>query len=322
MEWNDESAIDWTKVTGICRLWDGSCNDKVCCAGITISFLLYGTKNADQCKVPTLWMPNSLVVPSSLKVSKFGCRDVVSRIEVVKILVQLQFDFVAVQCILCLNSRIPCHVFVYSMQFSLDLQSIGADCDQAPPCLAQRVSCGSGRFGQCLSREEAHLWEQRAERFVCPWLLGTSQPIFFKLQKGLNYIGVHEACKAFLKGSSWEFVHPSPDVVVQVRVTVQYWNIGGNYGPFGAFFFSLQKLDRRREDSSDMVTLRKKNMLWYWMSNAAKDGSWTDWACVTPASMFVTVQHLYEDLDGDLAPSELRASWKFGQHGRGGTILS
>ena len=25
MECNDESAIDWTKVTGICGFWDGSC---------------------------------------------------------------------------------------------------------------------------------------------------------------------------------------------------------------------------------------------------------------------------------------------------------
>ena len=39
MEWNDESAIDWTKVTGIC---DGSCNDKVCGAGSTISFFIQG----------------------------------------------------------------------------------------------------------------------------------------------------------------------------------------------------------------------------------------------------------------------------------------
>ena len=38
MEWNDESAIDWTKVTRICGFWHGSCNDNVCGAGITISF--------------------------------------------------------------------------------------------------------------------------------------------------------------------------------------------------------------------------------------------------------------------------------------------
>ena len=37
MERNDESAIDWTSVTGICGFWVGSCTDKVCGAGITIS---------------------------------------------------------------------------------------------------------------------------------------------------------------------------------------------------------------------------------------------------------------------------------------------
>ena len=54
MEWNDDPSIDWTSVTGICGFWDGSCNDKVCCAGITISFFIqvlggsFGTKIADQ----------------------------------------------------------------------------------------------------------------------------------------------------------------------------------------------------------------------------------------------------------------------------------
>ena len=80
--------------------------------------------------------------------------------------------------------------------------------------------------------------------------------------------------ESILKGSLWEFVRPylSPDVVVQLRVTVQCWNIGENHGPVGAFFLSLLKLDRRSEDSSDMVTLRQKNMLRDWMSNAAMDG--------------------------------------------------
>ena len=61
-EWKDESAIDWTKVTGICGFWDGSCNDKICGASIAISFFTQGLgwviryKNADQWKVPTLWM--------------------------------------------------------------------------------------------------------------------------------------------------------------------------------------------------------------------------------------------------------------------------
>ena len=65
------------------------------------------------------------------------------------------------------------------MQFSMDSPSISADCDRSPhSCLAQRVSCGSGRAGQCLSSLTA----------------GTSQPIFLKsLEVGqggsLCYIG-------------------------------------------------------------------------------------------------------------------------------------
>ena len=42
MEWKDESAIDLTNVTGICGFWDGISNDKVCGAGITISFFIEG----------------------------------------------------------------------------------------------------------------------------------------------------------------------------------------------------------------------------------------------------------------------------------------
>ena len=46
---------------------------------------------------------------------------------------------------------------------------------------------------------------------------------------------------SILKGSSWELVRPllSPDVVIQLRLTARCWNIGENYGPFGAFFLSL-----------------------------------------------------------------------------------
>ena len=45
-------------------------------------------------------------------------------------------------------------------------------------------------------------------------------------------------------------------------------------------------------------------MLRDWMSNAATDGWCTDWACVTPAPMTISVQHLCEDHDGDTVPSE------------------
>ena len=86
--------------------------------------------------------------------------------------------------------------------------------------------------------------------------------------------------------------------MVQLRVTARCWNIGENYGPFGAFFLSLLKWNRRGEDSSDVVTQRKKNMLWDWMSNAATDGWCADWACVTPAPKTISVQHTCED-NGD-----------------------
>ena len=111
--------------------------------------------------------------------------------------------------------------------------------------------------------------------------------------------------ESILKGSLWEFLRPylSPDVVVQLRVTAQCWNIGENYGPFGAFFLSQLKLDRRSEDSSDTATLRKKNMLRNWVSNAATDVWCADCACVTPAPKTISVQHSCVDHDGDNAPS-------------------
>ena len=50
MDRYDESAIDWTKVTGICGFCDGSCNDKVCGAGITISFFIQELGWVMRCK--------------------------------------------------------------------------------------------------------------------------------------------------------------------------------------------------------------------------------------------------------------------------------
>ena len=69
--------------------------------------------------------------------------------------------------------------------------------------------------------------------------------------------------------------------------------------PFGAFFLSLRKLDRSGEESRDMVTLRKKNMLEDWMRNAATDSWCADWACVTPAPKTTSVPHICEDHDED-----------------------
>ena len=69
MEWNDEFAIDWTKVTRICGFRHGSCNDKECGAALRFRSPyrcwggLLGTKNADQWKCRTPWMPDSVFVP-------------------------------------------------------------------------------------------------------------------------------------------------------------------------------------------------------------------------------------------------------------------
>ena len=64
-------------------------------------------------------------------------------------------------------------------------------------------------------------------------------------------------------------------------------------------------LDRRSEDSSDMVTLRKKNMLKDWMRNAATDGWCTDWVCVTLAPKTTSVQQIGEDHDEDTVNLEM-----------------
>ena len=83
-------------------------------------------------------------------------------------------------------------------------------------------------------------------------------------------------------------------------MTAQCWNIRENYGPFGAFFLSILKMDRSGEESRDMVTLRKKNMLRDWMCTAATDGWCADWACVTPVPKITSVHHINEDHDEDI----------------------
>ena len=97
---------------------------------------------------------------------------------------------IVVECLfLCFWSRKPRRLPVHSLQSSLASPSVGADSDRAPhPCFAQRVSCGSGLSGQCLSRERARMCDKRVERSVClSMTAGTSQPIFFsslKLARG------------------------------------------------------------------------------------------------------------------------------------------
>ena len=82
-------------------------------------------------------------------------------------------------------------------------------------------------------------------------------------------------------------------------MTARCWNIGENYGPFGAFFLSILKLDGSGEKSRDVVISRKKNMLREWMCNAATNGWCADWACVTPEPKVTSVQQKGEDHDED-----------------------
>ena len=180
------------------------------------------------------------------------------------------------------------------------------DCDRAPhPCLAQRVSCGSGRSGQWLSLG-GHVCGNRGLSVLSVHDCWTRCSRFSSnYQKVLLYRG-WRGMDNLLKDSLWELVRPhfSPDVVVQLCVTARCWNIGENCGPFGAFLLSLSRLDRRGEDSSDMVTHRKKNMHRDWRSNAATDGWCADWACVTPAPKTISVQHICEDHEDDTVSSE------------------
>ena len=68
--------------------------------------------------------------------------------------------------------------------------------------------------------------------------------------------------------------------------------------PF-AFFLSLSKIDRSGEESRDMVTLRKKDMLREWVRIAATDGWCADWACVVPEPKVTSVQRFGGDYDED-----------------------
>ena len=57
------------------------------------------------------------------------------------------------------------------------------------------------------------------------------------------------------------------------------------------------KMDRSGEESRDMVTLLKKDMLRKWVCNAAKDGWCADWACVAQEPKVTSVQHMGGDED-------------------------
>ena len=58
-------------------------------------------------------------------------------------------------------------------------------------------------------------------------------------------------------------------------------------------------MDRSGEESRDMVTLRKKDMLREWVCNAARDGWCADWACVAPEPKVTSVQQKGGDNDKD-----------------------
>ena len=64
---------------------------------------------------------------------------------------------------------------------------------------------------------------------------------FSKLPENPHLHWGSRGMESILMGALWEFVrfYLSPDVVVQLRVTAQCWNIGENCGPFGAFFFFI-----------------------------------------------------------------------------------
>ena len=57
--------------------------------------------------------------------------------------------------------------------------------------------------------------------------------------------------------------------------------------------------DRSGEESLDMVTLRKKDMLREWVRIAATDGWCADWACVVPEPKVTSVQRFGGDYDED-----------------------
>ena len=95
--WEDESAIDWTKATGMCGFLDGSCNDKVCGAGITISIFrqeLGGGGVMRYKKCGLVERSNSLdaelggCAMQIVKVSNFGCGNAESRLVLAKMIVE------------------------------------------------------------------------------------------------------------------------------------------------------------------------------------------------------------------------------------------
>ena len=151
--------------------------------GVGVGFAI--SKNEGQWKVPTLRMLNLVVVSCWLKVSKFGCRKAESRPEVVTILfnsIQFSLDYISVQCILCFQLSLHCHLLVHSAIF-FGFTKHGRRLWAGPTPL----SCSEGvlRLGlvrAVLVEGRARMCDKRIERSVCLSLTAeTSQPIFFKI---------------------------------------------------------------------------------------------------------------------------------------------
>ena len=76
-EWEDDSKVVWSEVTGLCAFWDGRCRDDVRGAGMLFKiftqtpwwYTIY-KKCAGQCPAGTLSMLSSLAVPCWSKIRK------------------------------------------------------------------------------------------------------------------------------------------------------------------------------------------------------------------------------------------------------------
>ena len=142
MEWKDESAIDWTKVTGICGFWDGSCNDKVCGASITISFFIQELGLVIRFK-----KCGPVKGSNSLDAELGGCAMLIESLKI-----GLPKSGKSSCSTSCVSARLPAILLYIVCIFLWIYQAWASTATRPHACLAQRVSCGSGRFGQCLSR--------------------------------------------------------------------------------------------------------------------------------------------------------------------------
>ena len=170
-----ECAIDWTSVTEICGFWDGSCNDKVCGTGITMSFFMQGLGWVIRYK-----KCEPVQGSNSLGAELGGCAMLIESLKlwlqkrkvVLRWLrfnsIQLQFDFIPVRTS-CVSARLLAILQYTACIFRWISQAwMGVYFDKTPhPCLAQNVSCGSAGscstcHGEGLSLQSVFdCWERR-----------------------------------------------------------------------------------------------------------------------------------------------------------------